>query len=185
MSQHDQIIKAIEAECGLQPKAESQASTCIPKFRMLPKFRNAQSATPASQKGPGQPQKGRERLCSLCKTVPSQWSHCQPCHSLYNRVYHCKTGLDIESIKVWDKIDKGNKADFIRSCRALTSFELKARMKQFISREQQSMITTSLCGTGRFLDKQGLQLKYEDKPYQLKHILENANMVVDPITDLP
>ena len=47
------------------------------------------------------------------------------------------------------------------------------------------MITTSLRGTGSFLDKHQLQLKYEDKPYQLKHILENANMFVDPITDLP
>ena len=175
MSQHDQIIKAIQAECGLQPKAESQASACIPKFRGLPpapQGSNAESAKPKSQKGPGKPQKGRERLCSLCKTVQSLRSHCQPCHSLYNRVYHCKTGLDIESINVWDKIDKGNKADFIRSCRALTSFELKARMKQFISQEQKSMLrTTSLRGTGTFLDMRDFQLKYKDKPYQFKYIL--------------
>ena len=44
------------------------------------------------------------------------------------------------------------------------------------------MITTS---KRTFLDKHDLQLKYEDKPYQLKHILENANMFVDPVRDEP
>ena len=65
MSQHDQIIKAIDPECGLQPKAESQASAYTPKFRGLPpapQGSNAESAKPTSQEGPG-------KLCSLCKSV--------------------------------------------------------------------------------------------------------------------
>ena len=110
---------------------------------------------------------------------------CQPCNALYNRVRNNIRRVDQWVSNAWNNTDKDNKADFIRSCRALTSFELNARIKQFISREQQSMITTSLCGTGRFLDKHDLQLKYDDKPYQLKHILENANMFVDFVRDLP
>ena len=133
------------AECGLQPKAGSQASACTPKFRGLPpapQGSNAESAKPTSQEGTGTPQKGRERLCTICKTVQYFWSHChcQLCHNLYQRVNHWKTGLDIASIKVWDKIDKGRKADFIRSAKSLTGQHLKAQMKQFISEDQKSML---------------------------------------------
>ena len=95
-------------------------------------------------------------------------------------VYSVKQGLDNASIKVWNKIDKGRKAAFIRSASGLTGQHLKAQIKQFISEEQKSMLRThSLRGTGAFLDMCDLQLKYKDKPDQFINILETTKKFVD------
>ena len=70
-------------------------------------------------------------------------------------------------MKVWEKMGKDRRADFIRSVKdrqkSLSPYELTGLMAQFISNELPSMLTTF---AGLWMDSPDLKSKYKNKPEQ-------------------
>ena len=86
--------------------------------------------------------------------------------------------MDRRYKKVWEKMDKGRRADFIRSVngmRRLRMPELTTRMTEFLSNDIQSMFTTL---AGLLLDLSDLKSNYKDKPEQKLALRQYTNKFV-------
>ena len=93
---------------------------------------------------------------------------CRSCGALYNRIkYYTMQG---SVSKVWDKIDKNTRMNFIRSCKGLKGPKLKGALNEFVTKEIPSMLTTV---AGLWMDSPDLQSKYNDKHEQWKALREH------------
>ena len=73
--------------------------------------------------------------------------------------------------KVWDKIDKNKRMNFIRSRKGLMGAKLKGAMDEFVTKEFPSMLTTV---AGLWMDSPDLTSKYKNKPEQWKALREHT-----------
>jgi len=153
--------------------AEPRASACMPKQNAAPQGSDAETAEATGQKGPGKPQKLRS--CTFCP-VPVKYPivRCKPCNAVYNRILHYKNDTD-DGGAAWDNMDRTKKVALIREARGLTGPKVKNLLRQYITKELQSQLTSL---AGLFLDSPDLRSKYQSKPKQFKALRKNANKFI-------
>ena len=121
-----QCVSSIQHSYPGQPGSSS--CTGLAHLRMhsethaVPQDSNAESAEPTSQNGTGRPRNGPETLCWLCRNVQvdAPIYSCVPCNTAYTRILYYKTRMDSGSIRVWYKVDKDRRRDFLRSVKDLS-----------------------------------------------------------------
>ena len=75
---------------------------------------------------------------------------CKPCNTVCNRVLTCKKGMGDEFNAAWDEMARDKKQTLMMLVRCLTGRQLRARIEEFLSQEQQSiMLTISDGSTGQ------------------------------------
>ena len=79
--------------------------------------------------------------------------------------------MDSWSSEVWYKIAIHRRVAFIRSCKGLKGAKLKGAVKEFVTKEFPSVLTTF---AGLWMNMPDLKSKYEDKPEQWKAFREHT-----------
>ena len=152
-----------------------------------PRDSDAESAESTSQTAQGRPTK-QERECTICARkqalfgrtfICAEGPSCEPCYLLSQQcVYVSQNCIDRRYKKIWEKMDNGRRADFIRSVKGLRRVrvpELTTRMTEFLSNDISSMLTTF---AGLLLDLSDFKSNYMDKPEQKLALRRYTNKFV-------
>ena len=103
---------------------------------------------------------------------------CVPCHSLKGRLTRVMT---VEDRGDWAQVGKQEKAAFMQNSADKFGQGLKTAVSVTIRESTVNTQMTSFTSTGGFVDLEDITKKYENKPEQLKNILDNAPRMNCPV----